>query len=57
MTNYVNITPPLISQGFIFNRQLLVDVYVPNHYTLVNSNFELISGDVYLLGDAELILL
>ena len=45
------------AQGFVFNRQILNDVVVPNKYTMINTDIELVSGDIYLLGDAQLLLL
>lgn len=45
------------AQGFVFDRQIINDIVVPDHYSMVNSDVELISGDIYLEGDAQLILL
>jgi hypothetical protein len=45
------------SQGFVFDRQIINDITVPDHYTIINSDLELISGDIYLDGDSQLILL
>lgn len=45
------------AQMFVFNRQILNDVTIPDHYSAVSSDVELISGDIILLGDAQLILL
>jgi len=45
------------AQGFVFNRQILNDVTVPSHYTMINTDVELVSGDIYLLSDATLLLL
>ena len=47
----------IAAQGFVFNRQILNDVTVPGHYTMINTDVELVSGDLYLLGDAALLLL
>lgn len=44
------------TQMFVFNRQILNDVFVPDHYSAVSSEVELVSGDIYLLGDSTLIL-
>lgn len=45
------------SQGFVFDRQIINDIVVPDHYSMINSDVELITGDIYLIGDAQLILL
>lgn len=45
------------AQEFVFNRQIVNDVTVPNKYTMISSDMELVSGDLYLLGDAQVILL
>lgn len=45
------------AQAFVSNRQILHDVNVPNHYEMFGSDIELISGDIILNGDAQLILL
>jgi hypothetical protein len=45
------------AQGFVFDRQILNDITVPNKFTIVNTDAELISGDIILLGDAQLLLL
>lgn len=45
------------AQAFVFNRQVLNDVTIPDHYSAVSSDVELVSGDIILLGDAQLILL
>jgi hypothetical protein len=45
------------AQGFVWDRQIINDIVVPNHYSMINSDVELISGDIYLDGDAQLILL
>ena len=45
------------AQAFIFNRQILNNVTVPDNYTMINTDIELISGDVILLGSAVLLLL
>jgi hypothetical protein len=44
------------AQAFVFNRQILEDVTVPDHYSVVSSDVELVSGDIILDGDATLIL-
>lgn len=44
------------AQGFVFNRQILNDVYVPNHHTIISTDVELVSGDITLSGDAQLLL-
>lgn len=45
------------AQGFAFNRQILNDIVVPNHYTMMNTDIEMVSGDLTLLGSAVLLLL
>jgi len=45
------------AQEFVFDRQIINDVIVPDHYTMIGSDMELISGDIILDGDAQLILL
>jgi hypothetical protein len=45
------------AQSFVFDRQIINDVTVPDHYSSINSDVELISGDFILLGDSQLILL
>lgn len=45
------------AQAFVFDRQILNDVIVPDHYSVINSDIEMLSGDLYLDGDAQLILL
>jgi len=42
------------AQAFAFNRQILADVTVPDKYSVISTDVELISGDIILLGDAEL---
>lgn len=41
----------------IFTRQILNNIIVNNHCSMINSDIELISGDITLLGDSTLILL
>jgi hypothetical protein len=45
------------AQAFVFNRQILGDVTVPNHYSVVSTDLELLSGDIILGGDATLLLI
>lgn len=45
------------AQAFVFERQILNDVTIADHYSMVNSDIELISGDLIMLGDSQLILL
>ena len=45
------------AQEFVFDRQIINDVIVPDHYSAISSDVELISGDIILNGDAQLILL
>ena len=45
------------AQAFVFDRQIINDVTVPNHYTVINTDVEMISGDIILEGDAQLLLL
>lgn len=45
------------AQGFVFDREIINDIIVPNHYTMINTDVELISGDIILDGDAQLLLL
>ena len=45
------------SQAFAFNRQILNDVTVPNHFSVISTDIELVSGDLILLGDSQLLLL
>ena len=52
--------PNGISQavGFVWSRYINVDITVPDHYSMINSNMVLLgSVTLTLLGDAELILL
>lgn len=45
------------AQAFVFQRQIISDVTLPDHYSMVNSDIELVSGDLIMLGDSQLILL
>lgn len=45
------------AQGFIADRQILNDITVPDHYTMIQTEVFLISGDIILNGDAQLLLL
>lgn len=45
------------AQAFVFNRQIINDVIVPNHYSIIASDVEILTGDIILQGDAELILI
>lgn len=45
------------AQAFVFNRQILNDVTVPNEYAMTGTDIELVSGDIILQGNAQLILL
>jgi hypothetical protein len=47
----------VVAQAFLANRQILNDVVVPNHYTMIQTDVYLVSGDIILDGDAELFLL
>lgn len=44
------------AQGFVFNTQILNDITIPDQYAMVGSDVKLISGDIILFGDAQLIL-
>jgi hypothetical protein len=44
------------AQAFVFERQILNDVTIPDHYSMINSDIEMISGDLIMLGDSQLIL-
>lgn len=44
-------------QAALQDRQILADVTVPSHYTMVQTDVYLISGDIILDGDATLLLL
>jgi len=45
------------AQAFLFNRQIMNDVIVPDQYTIIASDIELLTGDIILEGDSELILI
>lgn len=45
------------AQEFVFNRQILADVTVPDHYTVFSTDMEIVTGDIILQGDAELFLI
>jgi hypothetical protein len=45
------------AQAFVFNRQILHDVNVPNKYTIMSTDLELVTGDIILNGDSQLILI
>ena len=45
------------SQAFVFNRHILNDVTVPDNFAMINTDVELISGDIILDGSAVLLLL
>jgi hypothetical protein len=45
------------AQGFVFNRQIVHDVTVPNNYNVIYRNITLLAGDIILDGDAEIILI
>jgi hypothetical protein len=44
-------------QAALQDRQILNDVIVPNHYTMLQTDVFLISGDIILDGDSTLLLL
>jgi hypothetical protein len=45
------------AQAFLADRQILNDITVPNHYTMMQTDVFLISGDIILDGDSTLLLL
>jgi hypothetical protein len=45
------------AQAFVADRQILNNVTVPDHYTMIQTEVFLISGDIILDGDAQLLLL
>lgn len=45
------------AQAFVFDRQVINDINVPDHFTMISTDVELISGDIILDGDAQLVLL
>lgn len=47
----------ILAQAFLGDRQIVEDVVVPNHYTMIQTEIYLISGDLTLEGDAQLLLL
>jgi hypothetical protein len=45
------------AQAFVFNTQILNDVTVPNEYAMTGTDIQLVSGNIILEGNAQLILL
>lgn len=54
---YVQDSGAIEAQAFVFNRQILNDVLVPDKFSVISTDVELISGDILLEGDAELVLI
>ena len=45
------------AQAFVFNRQILNNVTVPDKHDVVAADIEIVSGDLILQGDAQLVLI
>lgn len=45
------------AQAFVFNTEIINDVTVPNNYVMINTDVEMVSGDIILDGNAVLLLL
>lgn len=45
------------AQAFIFDREIVNDVTVPNNFTMISTDVQLTTGDIILDGDGELLLL
>lgn len=43
------------AQAFVYNREILNDVTIPDNYAMIVGDLDLVSGDIILEGDAELI--
>lgn len=54
---YVQASGAIEAQAFLADRQILNDIVIPTHYTMVQTDVYLISGDIILDGDATLLLL
>jgi len=47
----------ITTQAFVFNRQILADITVPDKHVIIAREVELISGDIILNGDAEIVII
>jgi len=45
------------AQAFVFNREILNDVIIPDKHTIIGTDIDLVTGDIILLGDSELVLI
>jgi hypothetical protein len=54
---FVQASGAIESQGFVFNKQILANVTVPNNYNVFYRNIVLLAGDIILDGNAEIVLL
>lgn len=45
------------AQAFVFDRQIINDVIVPDHYSVIATDIEILTGSIILQGDAELVLI